>query len=148
MMTREQREAMHLAECRYRHEKGWTADDTVCPKGVNVLDYNNGERAGFVQMLPCYGGLNIVTNGQNGCKCPHYSPLTKEEIEAREAEDKEAIARIRLIRKEIVARLGGKPGAGNLPCPSGCGGTVAFSMASNGHVHAHCSTTGCASWME
>jgi hypothetical protein len=37
---------------------------------------------------------------------------------------------------------------GRIPCPACKTGTVGYSQASNGHVHARCSTEGCASWME
>jgi hypothetical protein len=43
----------------------------------------------------------------------------------------------------------GHGGAGEMPCPSGCGGTLKYSVASvNGHLWGACTTAGCARWME
>lgn len=42
----------------------------------------------------------------------------------------------------------GKGGTGECKCPN-CDGTIRYAVASiNGHMHACCSTPGCASWME
>lgn len=43
----------------------------------------------------------------------------------------------------------GNGGQSELPCPSGCGGTLRYSVASvNGHIWGSCTTKGCVSWME
>lgn len=56
----------------------------------------------------------------------------------------EALARTLLIRAAI---LDTKQQQGAIDCPC-CGGRVGFSIASNGHVAAGCSTKGCAKWVE
>jgi hypothetical protein len=37
--------------------------------------------------------------------------------------------------------------AGAVKCP-GCAGSLNYAIASNGHIHAKCSTPGCLEWME
>lgn len=43
----------------------------------------------------------------------------------------------------------GHGGTGDLPCPTGCGGILHYSVAAyNGHIWANCSTPNCVRWME
>jgi hypothetical protein len=43
----------------------------------------------------------------------------------------------------------GSGGRGEVPCTACNLGTIRYSVASvNGHMHAHCTTKGCVSWME
>ena len=43
----------------------------------------------------------------------------------------------------------GSGGGGQIPCPVCASGTLHYSIAgSNGHLHGHCSTEGCVSWMQ
>lgn len=49
-----------------------------------------------------------------------------------------------------AAGLGrGNGGQGEMPCPTGCGGTLRYTVANvNGHMWAACSTKSCVRWME
>lgn len=43
----------------------------------------------------------------------------------------------------------GHGGVSEMDCPAKCGGTLRYSVAGvNGHMHAACTTKGCAQWME
>jgi hypothetical protein len=42
----------------------------------------------------------------------------------------------------------GFSGSGEFPCPVCQAGTLRYSRASNGHVHAGCTTDTCVRWME
>lgn len=76
------------------------------------------------------------------------SSESPEQREEREFEA--AFARINTCLKAIREKHGKARGVReSMPCPTGCGGTLSYSIASyNGHVHGACSTEGCASWMQ
>ncbi len=75
---------------------------------------------------------------------------TREEAEAEEAEYNAAFKRIDSCLKAIHDKHGKARGVvDSMPCPTGCGGTLQYSIASyNGHVHGRCSTDNCATWMQ
>ncbi len=74
--------------------------------------------------------------------------LTLEQIEAKEKEFEEAMSNILFARAAIIEDAGGKRSvSGSVTCPK-CAGTLRYSVAYNGHVHASCSTDGCLRWME
>jgi hypothetical protein len=68
----------------------------------------------------------------------------------REAEFEESVKRVGVARAAIVEHTRGQRGvSGQMKCPCCEGGTLGFSVAGyNGHIHARCSTPGCANWME
>ncbi len=55
-----------------------------------------------------------------------------------------------VIAREAVIKHseGKKPTSGKIPCPICQTGTLKYTVASNGHVHAFCSTEDCMAWME
>ena len=66
-----------------------------------------------------------------------------------EAEWRRSIERIGKARSAIIKHCQNQRGvAGKLKCPVCETGTLQYSRASNGHVHAGCSTKGCVNWME
>lgn len=75
-----------------------------------------------------------------------HAPITKEERDQLRANITERVASMGVARASIIAT--GKS-TGAIDCPV-CGeGKLYFSVArSNGHVHAHCTTRLCVSWME
>lgn len=116
-----------------------------------------GKPVGVVQTsrrsLPCIPSHNLGGAVCDKCVCP-----TPEEIAAEEREAAERMERFSLCRDAIVAHLGGPwkrgtpgaAGAGAIDCPA-CKAerSLRFSRAGiNGHIHAHCETKGCASWIE
>lgn len=151
MRTREDQEARQRAACRHYFGSG---GGSKCKAGVEFYSFNDGKMEGSALKLPCFGPSGFDERSTPGT-CEKYSPYTDEEIEQRDAEHREAMLRIGKIRNAIVTALGGpwtrqnpKGGAGTIPCPC-CDGTVHYSRASvNGHIHAQCTTKGCARWME
>lgn len=74
--------------------------------------------------------------------------MTPEEVAKIETAGDDLIARVLVARALIVGDAGGKRGvAGAIECPS-CKGRLRYSIASNGHVWASCSTSGCLRWIE
>ena len=72
-------------------------------------------------------------------------------VDERERAFTAAFAAIRIAKADAKTRglKRGNGGAGELPCPAQCGGTLHYTVAAyNGHMHAACSTKGCGSWME
>lgn len=122
---------------------------------------------------PCFKRESHLTNG-----CPKQKFNTLSELAVIHAENDRSYARIGSARAAIVAELkrrfddgdkavkmNGKPhadvdcyadspknyhsGAGTMKCPNCKDGVLKYSRAGyNGHVHAACSTEGCAAWME
>ena len=80
--------------------------------------------------------------------CPLKAPRTAEEIDAEDREFADSFARCAKARAAILKRTrGAAPATGEVACPS-CAGALAFNVASNGHIHAACSTEGCTRWIE
>lgn len=138
-----------------RHYNGTIND--ACDAGVKYADVRLG--FGTPKMsLPCFSaGDNGRGRDWNelGAKCEKCDFPTAEELAAEEKEWKERSARMMKVRQAIVAHLGGpwkkgmKGSAGSIDCPACVKGCVNFSRAGyNGHIHARCSTSGCAAWME
>jgi hypothetical protein len=121
-----------------RHRTPFTDAHPVCKAGVNFHAFPKPHN-----LMPCLG----ETPEAKGA-CEKYSGWTQEEIDARESEIAASFERIVTIRREIIQKLGNAAGSGTLDCPCCKTGMVHFSRASNGHVHAKCSTDKCASWME
>lgn len=145
-----------------QHDKCVHYNGTVnecCEAGANYRQLA-GPGDAFALRLPCHGPEYRLGRGQSLPRaevvvtCDKRRVPTKEEIEADERESKESMDRLMKIRAAIVAACGGpwKKGMGGsqgtVTCPC-CPGLVRYSRAGyNGHIHAHCSTAGCASWME
>lgn len=123
-----------------------------------------------IQNKKCQAGIEYEAEGHSKLMMPcipkHINgretwPCSLFEIMSVADAEKEADERIIIMNRGANARraahddakakgLGkGHGGYGSIPCPSGCGGTLRYSVASyNGHMHGKCSTQGCVSWME
>lgn len=111
----------------------------VCKVGVDYHQFDQRH-----SNMPCLGQSAEARAG-----CPQYSGYTPEEIAKHEADMKAGFERIGTIRQAIVANVKATgQRQGYIPCPACKTGTVGYSQASNGHIHAGCSTPGCARWME
>lgn len=77
--------------------------------------------------------------------CARKEPITAKE----ETEDRERLAvmlkKIGIAYEAIVAS---GIRSGSIPCPACGSGSLHFSTASNGHIHAGCTSEGCVRWME
>lgn len=115
-----------------RHFTG--IQNKVCKAGVKYDDVRDSSTSPY--RWPC-------TLGGGACdKLEEYSP---EEIEEQERQYQEYFGRMLKARAAIKA-TGERQGI--IDCPCCDKGQLGFAIASNGHVHAACSTAGCVRWME
>lgn len=114
----------------------------VCEAGVRYRDVRDESKRPYG--FPCLKRTEATTTCDR-CQFP-----TAEEAAAAERKMLDALARVGVARAAIVEATGGRRGvSGTIPCPCCEAGTLRYSVAgSNGHIHAHCSTDGCAGWME
>ena len=114
----------------------------VCHAGVRYADVRGTTTRPF--------GLPCIQQYANGATCSKAQWPTRDEAEAEEAQFQAAYARIRTCLKAITEKHGTARGVVDvMSCPTGCGGTLRYSIASyNGHIHGQCSTKGCATWMQ
>lgn len=141
-----------------KHRTAYTKDFKTCKVGVDfhqfqqrkplpVLGPNELFRRGSpLGCMPCSG----EPNHEEAAKvCPQFTAWTPEECAERKRDTEERFGRIGTIRGAILENINATGiFSGDIPCPSCKSGTVSYSQASNGHVHARCSTANCASWME
>lgn len=120
---------------------------------------------------PCFKYQTHLTDGCQKCRFK-----TPEEIKAHHDETMAFVTKMDTARKAIVTDLYARYhdhdktvfaveksrahrwhhpqdnyfcGAGIMKCPCCADGKLRYSRAAyNGHIHAHCSTDGCVSWME
>lgn len=127
---------------RCKHYAAPATHDT-CAVGVsfNAMQTeakNLGVR--WFEAIPCFKGEGRKLT------CSRCAFPTPEEVEAEVAECDASFGRIKRARAAIVAS---KKTHGEIDCPNCKGGKLRFSVAKlNGHIHAACSTKGCAAWME
>lgn len=123
-----------------KHYNRHVAEHGECEADINVRRAVGGPDSGWLMRTPCF-----VDHEQKAFMCERYAEPTDEELAARNAEIAASIKRIGIARKAILD-AGAKP-SGTIKCPH-CAGTLHWSKASNGHIHAKCSTAKCVSWME
>jgi hypothetical protein len=125
---------------RCRHFTGLMRD--TCEAGVRYADVKDTTTRPI--RLPCLSDEGCLTT------CEKASFPTREEAETEEREFEAMVNRLNIARAAIVRHTGGKRGVGgDISCPNCEGGTLRFSVSGyNGHIHARCSTEGCATWME
>lgn len=122
-----------------KHYNG-VANHAACEAGVAYKDVEAPAKGALRARWPCFGGSALP------CAARVYP--TPEECAEEEREFGTQMDRITKARAAIIAKHGKTRGAaGEIPCPN-CAGTLRYSIASNGHVHAACSTAGCCAWME
>lgn len=138
-------------ESKCKHYNG-TSKET-CSAGVNYHELV-GNAPGWGCKLPC--------TGDEGCShAPEIKvvPCALREFRTLDEIDAEAARALEHFQNSIKARRAitdflkenNKPQrsvSGQIPCPVCNGGALHFSIASNGHCHARCSTSGCTNWME
>ena len=112
----------------------------TCKAGVTYTDVSDKSMKPYG--FPCLQ-VHVTT-------CPKRQHPTLEEATAEVDGWDRAFNRVNAAMKAIRAKHGKERGLrGEMDCPSGCGGTLRYSIAAyNGHVHGQCSTEGCASWMQ
>lgn len=118
-----------------------------CAQGVTPRDHWP------FKMAPCHDPAHRL-------KCPSAEYESRQQAEAEEKrseiENQQIIAARKLILEAAneTARKAHEKGielefplTGRVVCPA-CGGSIGYSMASNGHVAAGCRKEGCLAWME
>jgi hypothetical protein len=132
-----------MRDNRCKHYSGDVCLGGRCAAGVEVRKHVGGSDLDWLIRTPCF-----VEHAVKAFTCEHFALPTAEELEAERQESQRSIERIGKARAAIIGS-GAKPrSAGSLECPVCGAGTLQWSMASNGHVHARCSTAGCVIWME
>lgn len=129
------------------HFRGVHHNET-CAAGVKYRELVGGPDFGWLTRLPCNRFLS--NEAGQAVPCDKLQLTSREEAEADVRAADEAFQRVNTCVKAIRAKHGKARGlVGDMPCPTGCGGTLRYSIASyNGHVHGRCSTDDCASWMQ
>lgn len=120
--------------------------NSCCNAGVEYEQLGGGDGS-FALRLPCYSPEYAGYNASRMLEiavCPKRIEPTPEEIKADHDLYQLSFDRIKVVRQAILAS---GLTLGTIVCPM-CHGTVSFSRASNGHVHASCSNKGCVSWAE
>jgi hypothetical protein len=115
--------------------------------GASAMMKKARETSGNPNMAPCIGGHNCA---DVHAICPKWERRSLEHAEAR-ADSIEASLRRMTIVGPVVGAWRKKEPLGKqevIECPA-CKGRLHLSQSSyNGHVHGHCETKGCVSWME
>lgn len=107
----------------------------TCKAGIEYASARSAE--GFV----CFGEVT---------GCGHYEAAGMDATRKRFAEMDEYSEKIESCFRAIKEKHGSKRGLqDSMPCPVCKTGTLRYSIAGiNGHVHGHCSTENCVSWMQ
>jgi hypothetical protein len=145
MKDREETIAFEMNYCQhYTRGKG---ADMVCKAGMDrkatqIVPTDKGIKWG-----PCIGGHTLKDVHQH---CPHWIRRTREMGEKRADAHARAINQL-MIAQPFISKWRDKEPFGKaetVECPV-CKGKLHLSQAAyNGHVHAHCETQGCVSFME
>lgn len=103
--------------------------------------------SGYNLSRPCNTKLNHC-----GATCAASKfPTAEEALAAAEVKAAALLDSIKYTgdaRRRILAQTNNRGGAGTVECPK-CGGRLHYGQAStNKHIHAHCETPKCLSWME
>jgi len=126
------RKAQFLNRCIH-YPRSW--EDTHCAVGVDLdAIWDKSERP---YRRICYSPKAAIP-------CDKRELPTEADYEAYRQELENSLTRMVKIA-EAIGATGQKQGRIDCPC---CNGVVGFSIASNGHMAAACSTDGCAKWSE
>ena len=117
---------------------------TSCEAGVEYSTF-----AGNFHRQPCF--LNKGQSKPDALPCEHLRRPTTKEINLHEIWLEERLNKMATVMTAILPwrqKHKGRSHAETIECPA-CKGQLRLSIAAyNGHVHGHCSTEGCVSWME
>lgn len=126
-------------------DRSLDGDEKNCKAGVNYREHAGGDRTGWVLRLPCFGDGR---DRDDAIPCPLFEATGMDRALAEKNRRDEDFERTIRARAAVVAHTEGKLStAGAIKCPN-CGGRLSYTVAFNGHIWGHCSTGGCAHWME
>lgn len=150
MKSRESTIEFDMNYCQhYKPQPGMRQKD-YCALGHGATErMDAGRKAGEPNMTPCIGGHKA---SDVLALCPHWIRRTREMGEKRADAVEAMMERMSIVMPVVDKwRTHPKPSRDRrevIECPK-CKGKLHLSQASyNGHVHAHCETKGCVSWME
>jgi hypothetical protein len=150
LSVREQLIANEMACCRFYNGTGI---HDVCGAGITYRALAATSEPGWVRRLPCHS--IFFADDIPRVACEKESRPTREEAE-RAADDTErrfaevatAMAACR-ADGEAHGFKKGRGGRAAIACPICSDGLLRYSISGyNGHLHGHCSTEGCVSWMQ
>lgn len=131
------------------HYRGAHQHDS-CEAGVPYAQFRTGDFNSTMTTQPCF----LDKKGQSkpdAAHCPHLRRPTPEEIAEHEKWWEKRMQMTLLAMTTIAPwrkKHAGKSFGETIECPV-CKGRLNLSIAAcNGHVHAHCETKDCVSWME
>lgn len=119
-----------------------------CTQGIPYAELSENR----AKVLPCLGDSRTMLpfeQGKQMAECPLRQFKTREEAEEELKRSDERFEKIGKARRAIISRIEQTGiSSGTMVCVVCSKGTLKYSRASNGHVHARCSTDGCVAWME
>ena len=133
----------------YAPKPGAFLKDDYCALGcgASAMMKKAREMGGQPRMAPCIGGHECA---DARAICPKWERRSLEHAEARADSIEESMRRIALVGPVLSAWRKKEPLGKQevIECPA-CKGRLHLSQSAyNGHVHGHCMTPGCVSWME
>lgn len=150
MKTREERIEFHMNYCEHYRPKPGSVFHDYCTLGCGASErMDAGRQAGEPNMTPCIGGHKAK---DVLALCPKWQRRTREAGEQYADGVGESLSRMAVVMPVVSQwRVKPKPKQDRrevIECPQ-CKGRLHLSQSSyNGHVHGHCETKGCVSWME
>ncbi len=136
--------------CQHYQPKPGSVKQDYCALSCGYsVRMDAARKAGEPNMTPCIGGH---TAKDVLALCPHWIRRTREHAEKRADAIEEMMERMSIVMPVVSAwRVKPKPQRDRrevIECPK-CKGRLHLSQSSyNGHVHGHCETKNCVSWME
>lgn len=150
MKTRADTIAFEMNYCQHYKPVHGNLSADYCSEGHGAsAKMDAARKAGDPNMSPCIGGHKAK---DALAICPHWIRRSRESGEARADAWEANMKRMDLVWP-VVSKWREKPKPkhdrlGVIECPA-CKGRLTLSQSSyNGHVHAHCATENCVSWME
>lgn len=135
--------------CHYAPQRGDFKAD-YCALGLGASDaMDRARKAGEPNMSPCIGGHKAA---DVLALCPKWERRSLEHSEKRADDIEKAMNQLAVVMPVVSEwRVNPKPETDRkevIECPQ-CKGRLHLSQSSyNGHVHGHCETKDCVSWME
>lgn len=149
-MSREKHIEFEMNYCQHYKPQPGSVKKDYCALGCGASDRMKAAReSGEPNMTPCIGGHKAK---DVLALCPHWIRRTREMGEKRADAMQEMMDRMAIVMPVVSNwRVKPKPKQDRheiIECPK-CKGRLHLSQSSyNGHVHGHCETKGCVSWME
>lgn len=150
MKTREDTIAFEMNYCQHYKPVPGNFKADYCSAGHGAsAKMDAARKAGDPNMSPCIGGHKAK---DALAICPHWIRRTRESGEAIADAWEKAMRQMEFVDPVVSQwRMNPKPKQDRrevIECPA-CKGKLTLTQSSyNGHVHGHCATENCVSWME